>query len=83
MDDTLVVDVDDLFCALHAAVTDFCVVPIEYFLKWVALKEMLIYQGEKSVTDVGADIFVVWWVVPQYVVSLSMSRVGGCGWLVF
>ncbi|MCP4800935.1 MAG: hypothetical protein GY893_13415 [bacterium] len=76
-------DVDDLFCVVHAAVTDLYVVAIEYFPEWVVLREVLIYQGEKSVTDVGADIFAVWWVVPKYVVSLSMSTVGGRGWLVF
>ncbi len=36
-------DVDDLFCVVHAAVTDFYVVSIEYFPKWVALGEVLIY----------------------------------------
>ena len=31
-------------------------------------------------SDVGANIFAVWGVVPEYVVPLSVFLLGGCIW---
>ncbi len=79
----LVMVVDDLLGVVHAAVTKFDGVPIEDFPKWVVYRKVFIYKGEEFVADVGADIFAVWRVVPEYVVPLSVSSVRGRGWFVF
>ena len=73
----LVMVVDDLLGVVHAAVTKFDGVPIEDFPKWVVYRKVFIYKGEEFVADVGADIFAVWRVVPEYVVPLSVSSVRG------
>ena len=54
--------VDDLFGVVHA------VIP----LKIVVFREVLVYLGEESASDVGADGFASWGVVPEYVDTLSV-----------
>ena len=33
-------------------------------------------------TDISADVFAEWRVVPEDVVSLSVSPFGSCGWII-
>ena len=54
--------VDDLFGVVHAV----------FPLKIVVFREVLVYLGEESVSDVGADGFAKWGVVLEYVVTLSI-----------
>ena len=54
--------VDALFGVVHAV----------FPLKIVVFREVLVYLGEESVSDVGADGFAKWGVVPEYVVTLSV-----------
>ncbi len=56
--------VDDLFGVAHAAVTEFDCIAVEDFPKCVVFREVFVYEGEESVSDVGADIFAEGWVVP-------------------
>ena len=51
--------VDALFGVVHAV----------FPLKIVVFREVLVYLGEESVSDVGADGFAKWGVVPEYVVT--------------
>ena len=39
--------------------------------KFVVFREVLVFYGNESVSDIGADIFAEWGVVPEYVVPLS------------
>ena len=64
--------VDDLFRVVHAAVTDLDGVAIEDFSKLVVSREVIVYEGKESVSDVGANIFAEWGVVPEYVGPLSV-----------
>ena len=52
--------VDDLFRVVHAAVTDLDGVAIEDFSKLVVSREVIVYKGKESVSDVGANIFAEW-----------------------
>ena len=54
--------VDDLFGVIHAAVTDLDCVTIKDFLSLWSF----------GVSDIGADVFAEWGVVPEYVVPLSI-----------
>ena len=38
----------------------------------MVFREVFVYQGEESVTDVSADIFAEWRVVPEDAVTLSV-----------
>ena len=67
--------VDDLFRVVHAAVTDLDGVAIEDFSKLVVSREVIVYKGKESVSDVGANIFAERGVVPEFVVSVfSLGR---------
>ena len=63
--------VDDLLSVIHAAVTDFDCVTIKDSLKFVVFQEMLVYSDKELVSNIGADNFAEWGVVPEYVVLLS------------
>ena len=47
-----------------AAVADLEVVPIEYFVELVGLREMLVNQAKEGLSDVCSNILTVWWVEP-------------------
>ena len=47
--------VDDLFRIVHAAVTDLDGVAIEDFSKLVVSREVIVYYGKESVSDVGVN----------------------------
>ena len=49
--------VDDLFSVIHAAVTDLDCITIKDFPKFVVFREVLVYKGKESGSDIGADIF--------------------------
>ena len=53
----LVVVVDNLLSVIHATVTDLDSVAVEDLSELVILREVFIYQGEESVTDISFDIF--------------------------
>ena len=61
-----------LFGVIHAAVTYFYGVSVEDFSELVIFREVLVYQGEELVSDVGAGVFAKWRVVPDDVVALSV-----------
>ena len=63
--------VHDLLSVIHAAVTDFDCVTIKDSFKFVVFREVLVFYGNESMSDIGADIFAEWGVVPEYVVPLS------------
>ena len=65
--------IDDLFCVVHAAVTDLDCVSVEYFAELVVFRKAFVYQCEEFLSDVGADVFTERWVVPNYVVPFSVS----------
>lgn len=67
-----VVIVDDLFGIVHAV----------FPLKIVVFREVLVYLGKESVSDVGADGFAKRGVVPEYVVTLSVFSFVSRGWFV-
>ena len=74
--------VNDLLSVIHAAVTDFDCVTIKDSFKFVVFREVLVFYGNESVSDIGADNFAEWGVVPEYVVLLSVFSFVSCGWLV-
>ena len=49
--------VDDLFSVVHAAVTGFDGVTVKDFSKFVVFRELLVYLGQESVSDIGANVF--------------------------
>ena len=74
--------VDDLFSVIHATVTDLDCVTINDFSKFVVFREVLVYWGKESVSDIGADVFAEWGIVPEDVVPLSVFSVVNRGWFV-
>ena len=56
-----------MFC-IHATVADLDAVAIKYFSELVVSREVLIYQGNEFMSDIGADVFAEWRVAPEYVV---------------
>ena len=74
-----VVVVDDLFSVIHTAVADFDCVTIKDFSNFVVFREVLLYYGKESVSDIGAYIFAEWGVVPEYVVLLTVFLFVSCG----
>ena len=63
--------VDGLLSVIHAAVAGFDCVTIKDSFKFVVFREVLVFYGNESMYDIGADIFAEWGVVPEYVVPLS------------
>ena len=64
--------VDNLFCIRHAAVADLYGITIENFSKFALVGEVFGYQGEEVVSDVGANMFGKWWIIPEDVISPSV-----------
>ena len=58
--DTLVVVVDNLFSVIHATVANLDGIAAEDFSEFVLFREVFVYYGEESVTDVGVDVFAEW-----------------------
>ena len=54
---------------------------LKIFSKIVVFKEVLVYQGKESVSDIGADVFAEWGAVPEYIVPLSVFRLLSVGGL--
>ena len=44
----------------------------------MVFRKVFIYKGEESVTDVSADVLAKWRVIPEDVVTLSVSSFGSC-----
>ena len=63
--------VDGLLSVIHTAIAGFDCVTIKDSFKFVVFWEVLVFYGEESVSDIGADIFAELGVVPEYVVPLS------------
>ena len=70
---------DGLFSVILAAVADFDCATIKDFSKFAVFREVLVYKGEESVSNFGAEIFSEWGVVPEYVVLLSVFSFVSCG----
>ena len=68
----LVVVVNNLLGVVHATVTDLDGIAVEDLSEFVVFREVFVYQGEESVTDVSADIFAEWRVVPEDAGTLSV-----------
>ena len=75
----LVVVVDNLFSVIHATVADVDGIAVEDFSKLEVFRKVLVYLGEESVSDISADVFAEWRVVPEDVVLLSVSSFGSRG----
>ena len=69
--------VNDLLGVIHAAMADLDCILVEDFSKIVAFSEVLVYKGKESLSNIGADDFAEWKVVPEYVVPFLFFR-----WLV-
>ena len=74
--------VDGLFSVIHAAVVDFDCVTIKDSSKFVVSWEVLVCYGKESVSDISADIFAEWEVVPEYFVLLTVFSFVSCGWFI-
>ena len=74
--------VNDLFSVIHSAVTDLHCVRIKDLSKFVVFQEVLVYKGKESVSDIGADVFSEWGVVPEDIVPLSVFSVFSREWFV-
>ena len=74
--------VDDLLSVIHAAVTDFDCVTIKDSFKFVVFREVLVFYGKESVSDIGADIFAELGVVSEYVVLLTVFSFVSYGWFI-
>ena len=74
--------VDDLLSVIHAAVTDFDCVTIKDSFKFVVFREVLVFYGKESVSDIGADIFAELGFVPEYVVPLTVFSFVSYGWFI-
>ena len=49
-----------LFRVVHAALTDVDSIAVEDFSKLVVSREVIVYKGKESVSDVGTNIFAEW-----------------------
>ena len=56
----------------HAAVAEFQGVSVTYFSQLVARRERSVNEVDKLSTDVGFDVFVIWWIEP-YNISSSLA----------
>ena len=77
-----VVVVDGLLSVIHAAVAGFDCVTIKDSFKFVVFREVLVFYGKESVSDIGADIFAELGVVPEYVVPLTVFSFVSYGWFI-
>ena len=72
----LIMIVDNLLSVIHAAELILMVLRLKFFLSLWSLGKCL------SVSDIGADVFAEWRVVPEYVVPLPVFLFVSCGWFV-
>ena len=77
-----VVFVDGLLSVIHAAVVGFDCATIEDSFKFVVFREVLVFYGKESVSDIGADIFAELGVAPEYVVPLTVFSFVSYGWFI-
>ena len=77
-----VVVVDGLLSVIHAAIVGFDCVTIEDSFKFVVFREVLVFYGKESVSDIGADIFAELGIVPEYVVPLTVFSFVSYGWFI-
>ena len=77
-----VVVVDGLLSVIHAAIVGFDCVTIEDSFKFVVFREVLVFYGKESVSDIGADIFAELGFVPEYVVPLTVFSFVSYGWFI-
>lgn len=64
--------VNDLFCIVHAAVTDLDCVSVEDFAKLMVFREVFVYQREEFMPDVSAGVLAERCVVPEDDVTLTV-----------
>ena len=74
--------VDGLLSVIHAVVAGFDRVTIEDSFKFVVFREVLVFYGKESVSDIGADIFAELGVAPEYVVPLTVFSFVSYGWFI-
>ena len=74
--------VDGLLSVIHAVVAGFDRVTIEDSFKFVVFREVLVFYGKESVSDIGADIFAELGFVPEYVVPLTVFSFVSYGWFI-
>ena len=48
----------------------------------MVIREVLVFYGKESVSDIGADIFAELGVVPEYVVLLTVFSFVSYGWFI-
>ena len=56
----------------HAAVAELYGVPVENFPQFVARLKRYFNKADERTSDVGFDVFVIWWIKP-YNISLSFE----------
>ena len=61
-----------LFDVGHAAVAELYGVPVENFPQFVACWKRSFNKADERTSNVGFDVFVVWWTTP-YNISLSFA----------
>ena len=57
-------------------------VTIKDSFKFVVFREVLVFYGKESVSDIGADIFAELGVAPEYVVPLTVFSFVSYGWFI-
>ena len=62
MDNGHVMIVYNCLDVLHAAITDFNFISVEYLVKGVALLVIGTYKVQESLAYTSCDTFTVWWV---------------------
>ena len=55
---------------------------IKYSFKFVDFREVLVFYGKESLSDIGADIIVELGVVSEYVVPLTVFSFVSYGWFI-
>ena len=74
--------VDGLLSVIHTAAADYDCVMIKDSFKFVVFREVLVFYGKESVSDIGADIFAELGVAPEYVVPLTVFSFVSYGWFI-
>ena len=58
------------------AVADLNCAAVGNFSEFVVFMEMFVNEVEESVSDVGADVFAEWGVIPKYLAPFSVFSCG-------
>ena len=74
--------IDDLFSVIHAAVTDLDCITIKDFPKFVVFREVLVYKGKESGSDIGADIFAEWQLYQSLLFHCLFFHFVSCWWFI-